>query len=145
MLFDFTAARVSSGKSTRYTCNAPTWSRRQAGDPRAELPRPGFVRPGAPALTAAELCLLPMLSTHLSFPEIAAEMFLSRSTIKSEGGRDLPQAEGLLTQSSGLNGRGTSALLDRRGAGLPFSPIGGMPLPATRWIVKIRTGSTARR
>jgi LuxR family transcriptional regulator, maltose regulon positive regulatory protein len=25
-----------------------------------------------------------MLSTHLSFPEIAAEMFLSRNTIKSE-------------------------------------------------------------
>jgi LuxR family transcriptional regulator, maltose regulon positive regulatory protein len=28
--------------------------------------------PGASALTAAELRLLPMLSTHLSFPEIAA-------------------------------------------------------------------------
>jgi LuxR family transcriptional regulator, maltose regulon positive regulatory protein len=28
--------------------------------------------------------LLPLLSTHLSFPEIAAEMFLSRNTIKSE-------------------------------------------------------------
>jgi len=40
--------------------------------------------PGASALTAAELRLLPMLSTHLSFPEIAAEMFLSRTTIKSE-------------------------------------------------------------
>jgi LuxR family maltose regulon positive regulatory protein len=40
--------------------------------------------PGASALTAAELRLLPLLSTHLSFPEIAAEMFLSRNTIKSE-------------------------------------------------------------
>jgi LuxR family maltose regulon positive regulatory protein len=40
--------------------------------------------PGASALTAAELRLLPMLSTHLSFPEIAEEMFLSRHTIKSE-------------------------------------------------------------
>jgi LuxR family maltose regulon positive regulatory protein len=40
--------------------------------------------PGASALTAAELRLLPLLATHLSFPEIAAEMFLSRSTIKSE-------------------------------------------------------------
>jgi LuxR family transcriptional regulator, maltose regulon positive regulatory protein len=40
--------------------------------------------PGASALSAAELRLLPMLSTHLSFPEIAAEMFLSRNTIKSE-------------------------------------------------------------
>jgi LuxR family transcriptional regulator, maltose regulon positive regulatory protein len=40
--------------------------------------------PGASALTGAELRLLPMLCTHLSFPEIAAEMFLSTATIKSE-------------------------------------------------------------
>ena len=40
--------------------------------------------PGSSALTAAELRLLPMLCTHLSFPEIAAEMFLSPHTIKSE-------------------------------------------------------------
>jgi LuxR family transcriptional regulator, maltose regulon positive regulatory protein len=40
--------------------------------------------PGASALTAAELRLLPMLSTHLSFPEIAQEMVLSRHTIKTE-------------------------------------------------------------
>jgi LuxR family transcriptional regulator, maltose regulon positive regulatory protein len=44
----------------------------------------GSKTPGASVLTAAELRLLPMLSTHLSFPEIAAEMFLSRHTIKSE-------------------------------------------------------------
>jgi LuxR family transcriptional regulator, maltose regulon positive regulatory protein len=40
--------------------------------------------PGASALTGAELRLLPRLSTHLSFPEIAGEMFLSRHTVKSE-------------------------------------------------------------
>jgi LuxR family maltose regulon positive regulatory protein len=40
--------------------------------------------PGSSALTAAELRLLPMLATHLSFPEIAAKMFLSPHTIKSE-------------------------------------------------------------
>jgi LuxR family transcriptional regulator, maltose regulon positive regulatory protein len=40
--------------------------------------------PGASSLTAAELRLLPMLSTHLSFAEIAAEMFLSRNTISSQ-------------------------------------------------------------
>ena len=39
---------------------------------------------GASALTAAELRLLPMLPTHLSFPEIAEQMFLSPNTIKSE-------------------------------------------------------------
>jgi DNA-binding CsgD family transcriptional regulator len=44
----------------------------------------GSSAPGASALTAAELRLLPLLSTHLSFPQIAQEMFLSRYTIKSE-------------------------------------------------------------
>jgi LuxR family transcriptional regulator, maltose regulon positive regulatory protein len=38
---------------------------------------------GASALTDAELRLVPMLPTHLSFPEIAAEVFLSRNTVKS--------------------------------------------------------------
>jgi LuxR family maltose regulon positive regulatory protein len=40
--------------------------------------------PGASALTAAELRLLPLLATHLSFPEIAADVFLSPNTIKSQ-------------------------------------------------------------
>jgi LuxR family transcriptional regulator, maltose regulon positive regulatory protein len=39
---------------------------------------------GPSALTAAELRLLPLLSTHLPVPEIAAELFLSPHTIKSE-------------------------------------------------------------
>ena len=52
---------------------------------RAQLSRErGASVPGASALTAAELRLLPLLSTHLSFPQIAAEMFLSRATIKSQ-------------------------------------------------------------
>jgi LuxR family transcriptional regulator, maltose regulon positive regulatory protein len=44
----------------------------------------GSTIPGASALTAAELRVLPMLATHLSFPEIGAEMFLSPNTIKSQ-------------------------------------------------------------
>ena len=40
--------------------------------------------PGASALTGAELRLLPLLATHLSFPEIAAQVFLSPNTIKSQ-------------------------------------------------------------
>jgi LuxR family maltose regulon positive regulatory protein len=40
--------------------------------------------PAASAMTAAELRLLPLLSTHLSFPQIAGELFLSRNTIKSQ-------------------------------------------------------------
>ena len=57
----------------------------QARALRARLAKQrGTSAPGASALTAAELRLLPMLSTHLSFPEIAGEMFLSRNTIKSQ-------------------------------------------------------------
>ncbi len=40
--------------------------------------------PGASALTAAELRLLPMLASHLSFPQIGAKSFLSPHTVKSE-------------------------------------------------------------
>jgi LuxR family maltose regulon positive regulatory protein len=39
---------------------------------------------GASALTAAELRLLPLLSTHLTASEIAAELYLSPHTIKAE-------------------------------------------------------------
>ena len=52
---------------------------------RAQLSRErGSSVPGASALTAAELRLLPLLSTHLSFPQIAGQMFLSRYTVKSQ-------------------------------------------------------------
>jgi LuxR family maltose regulon positive regulatory protein len=52
---------------------------------RAQLSRDRSASvPGASALTAAELRLLPLLSTHLSFPQIAAEMFLSPNTIRSQ-------------------------------------------------------------
>lgn len=44
----------------------------------------GHSVPGASALTIAELRILPMLATHLSFPEIGAEMFLSPHTVKSQ-------------------------------------------------------------
>ena len=44
--------------------------------------RAGAVGPSA--LTAAELRLLPLLLTHLSFPQIAAELFLSPHTIRSQ-------------------------------------------------------------
>jgi LuxR family maltose regulon positive regulatory protein len=40
--------------------------------------------PGASSVTAAELRILPLLATHLSFPEIGAELFLSPNTIKSQ-------------------------------------------------------------
>ncbi len=57
----------------------------QAEDLQAELAQArGSFPSGASALTGAELRLLPMLSTHLSFPQIAGEMFLSPNTIKSQ-------------------------------------------------------------
>ena len=40
--------------------------------------------PGASAITTAELRVLPLLTTHLSFREIGAELFLSPSTVKSQ-------------------------------------------------------------
>jgi LuxR family maltose regulon positive regulatory protein len=40
--------------------------------------------PGASSLTGAELRVLPMLATHLSFPEIGADLFLSPHTVKSQ-------------------------------------------------------------
>jgi LuxR family maltose regulon positive regulatory protein len=39
---------------------------------------------GASSLTAAELRLLPLLSTHLSFPEIGERLHVSRHTIKTQ-------------------------------------------------------------
>ena len=57
----------------------------EAGALRVQLSRErGSGVPGVSALTAAELRLLPLLSTHLSFPEIGEELFLSRHTIKSQ-------------------------------------------------------------
>jgi LuxR family maltose regulon positive regulatory protein len=56
----------------------------QADRLRAELDTVEARAAGPSALTAAELRLLPLLSTHLPVPEIAAELFLSPHTVKSE-------------------------------------------------------------
>jgi LuxR family maltose regulon positive regulatory protein len=39
---------------------------------------------GASSLTAAELRLLPLLPTHLSFPQMADQLALSRNTVKTQ-------------------------------------------------------------
>ena len=39
---------------------------------------------GASSLTTAELRLLPLLPTHLSFAEIAERLFVSRNTVKTQ-------------------------------------------------------------
>src|ERR1022692_4518972 len=68
--------------------------------------------PGASSLTGAELRLLAMLSTHLSFPEIAAQMFLSRNTIKSEA-NSLYRKLGACTRSQAVTRAYELGLLDR--------------------------------
>ena len=58
---------------------------RQTEELRARLTKiRGSSGSGASALTAAELRLLPLLCTHLSFPEIGEELFLSPNTVKSQ-------------------------------------------------------------
>ena len=57
----------------------------QARALRTRLPgRHGPAAAGASALTAAELRLLPLLATHLSLAEIAAELAISHNTVKSQ-------------------------------------------------------------
>jgi LuxR family maltose regulon positive regulatory protein len=56
----------------------------QAGELEARLATIEARAAGPSALTAAELRLLPLLTTHMPVPEIAAELFLSPHTVKSE-------------------------------------------------------------
>ena len=68
--------------------------------------------PRAPALTAAELRLLPMLPTHLTFPEIAGEMFLSPHTVKSQA-NSLYRKLGACSRSQAVARLRDFGLLDR--------------------------------
>ena len=71
----------------------------------------------AMSLTGAELRLLPYLSTHLTFPEIADRLYISRNTVKSEAVGDLPQARCFIAQRSHRAGGGGR-------------PVGELHLPA---------------
>jgi LuxR family transcriptional regulator, maltose regulon positive regulatory protein len=71
----------------------------------------GPATPGASALTAAELRLLPLLSTHLSYPEIAAGLFLSPNTIKSQA-YSLYRKLGVSTRSQAVARARDLALLE---------------------------------
>ena len=57
---------------------------RQAEDVRSALKTLTANAPGASSLTTAELRLLPLLTTHLTFPEIGERLYLSRYTVKSQ-------------------------------------------------------------
>ena len=86
-LFDVAAARILLHEIDEILLRRPGLGvfAEQADSLRADLShaRDSSVL-GASALTAAELRLLPMLPTHLSFPEIGEQLFLSRNTVKSE-------------------------------------------------------------
>ncbi len=57
----------------------------QARELRAQLASAVSLDDGwASTLTAAELRLLPLLTTHLSFREIAERLYVSRNTVKSQ-------------------------------------------------------------
>jgi LuxR family maltose regulon positive regulatory protein len=66
----------------------------------------------APTLTAAELKLLPMLSTHLTIPEIAEALYLSRHTIKSEA-KSIYRKLGSCSRSEAIARSRDLGLLDR--------------------------------
>jgi LuxR family maltose regulon positive regulatory protein len=63
-------------------------------------------------LTGAELRLLPLLCTHLSFPEIAAQMFLSPNTIKSQA-NSIYRKLGASTRSQTVSRSRDLGLLDK--------------------------------
>jgi LuxR family maltose regulon positive regulatory protein len=80
---------------------------------RARLAKePGPSAPGASSLTGAELRLLPLLSTHLPFPQIGEELFLSRNTIKSQA-NSIYRKLGASTRSQAVARSRELGLLDR--------------------------------
>jgi len=56
----------------------------QADELRAKLDTATAKAPGASTLTSAELRLLPLLATHLTFREIGERLYVSRHTVKSQ-------------------------------------------------------------
>ncbi len=57
---------------------------RQAEELQSRLAKITAVANGASSLTAAELRLLPLLPTHLSFREIGERLYLSTNTVKTQ-------------------------------------------------------------
>ncbi len=80
---------------------------------RAQLAAERGARTAGPsALTAAELRVLPLLSAHLSFPEIGAEMQRSPSTVKSQAA-SIYRKLGAATRSQAVARARELGLLDR--------------------------------
>jgi LuxR family maltose regulon positive regulatory protein len=86
-LADLAAARTLMRETDQLLTRRPGLGTlaEQAEALRTQLSRQrGTATPGPSALTAAELRLLPMLSTHLQLHEIAAEMCLSPHTVRAQ-------------------------------------------------------------
>ena len=83
----------------------------------------GSIFPGASALTAAELRLLPLLSTHLPLHEIAAELFLSPHTVRTQA-KSIYRKLGASTRSQAVTLAHELGLLEGLGTG-SFSPHSG--------------------
>ena len=83
----------------------------------------GSIVPGASALTAAELRLLPLLSTHLPLHEIAAELFLSPHTIRTQA-KSIYRKLGASTRSQAVTLAHELRLLEELGTG-SLSPHSG--------------------
>lgn len=81
-------------------------------------------RPGkGSGLTGAELRLLPLLATHLSFREIGERLFVSRNTVKTQA-ISLYRKLGVSSRSDAID-RATRLGLVERATGLPPSDLVG--------------------
>jgi LuxR family maltose regulon positive regulatory protein len=79
--------------------------------------------PGSSGLTPAELRLLPLLSTHLSFREIGERLFVSRNTVKTQA-VSVYRKLGVSSRSAAITRAGEVGLVEGA-AGGSFAPIAG--------------------
>ena len=68
---------------------------------------------GASSLTAAELRLLPLLRTHLTFREIAERLYVSRHTVKTQA-ISIYRKFGVSSRSEAIDRVNELGLLDQR-------------------------------
>ena len=77
--------------------------------------------PGVHDLTPAELRVLQYLPTHLSFPQIAGQVFVSPNTVKTQA-QGVYRKLGVSSQARGGGAARAAGLLDREGPGQDTAP-----------------------
>ena len=96
----------------------------QAAELAAELAELDRASAGSgSSLTAAELRLLPLLATHLSFREIGERLFVSRNTIKTQA-ISVYRKLGVSTRSAAITRAEQLGLIEAGAAGAEFIPSG---------------------